>query len=81
MFNQEEKRWQMLRDALENELHGEGPRVVRSQRTLFGIPSQMETVIKSVAEEDEERCQKLIEDSAAELTEDQQDEIAEPSGT
>lgn len=64
MFNQDEKRWQMLKDALENELHGEGPRVVRSQRTLFGIPSQMETVLKSVADEDDERCQKLIEEDS-----------------
>jgi len=52
----------MLQDALEAELNGEGPRVVRSKRTLFGIPSSVETVLASVAEEDDERCQSLIDD-------------------
>ena len=49
----DEKTWERMREILLAEATGHEPRPVVSKRTLFGIPSHVETVIQRTVEEDE----------------------------
>lgn len=55
-----DKRWKRIQDMLGIEARGDKPLVIRSQRTLFGIPSHVEQVIEAVAREEDERCRQLM---------------------
>lgn len=52
-FREDEKRWKMIQEMLAAEASGKQPRPVASQRTLFGIPSEMEQNIARIVAEDE----------------------------
>lgn len=49
-----DKRWQRIHEQLIYQLHGDERPRVSSQRTLFGIKSEVETKIERFAEEIEE---------------------------
>lgn len=42
MKSREEKRWELMQEALAAEAAGKSPRLFASQRTLFGIPSALD---------------------------------------
>ena len=54
-FAEDEKRWKRIQDMLAAEASGKALRPVASQRTLFGIPSEVERQIEKVVAEDEEK--------------------------
>lgn len=74
MTTQEEKQWELMRKALLAEAQGKEMQPVVSRRTLFGIPSTVDRVIAKVAAEEEERCQRIIDEKAAEARKDQEPE-------
>ena len=53
-FREDEQRWKRIQDLLAAEASGKALRPVVSQRTLFGIPSTVETTIARIVAEDEE---------------------------
>ena len=53
-LREDEKRWKLIQDMLAAEASGKPMRPVASQRTLFGIPSEMEKRIERIVAEDEE---------------------------
>ena len=53
MKSREEKRWELIQEVLGAEGRGDAPRVVSSQRTLFGIKSSVEEAIERIVAEDE----------------------------
>ena len=53
MKTREEKRWELIQEVLGAEGRGDAPRVVSSQRTLFGIKSSVEEAIDRIVAEDE----------------------------
>ena len=52
-FREDEKRWKLIQDMLAAEASGKPVRPAVSQRTLFGIPSTVETTIERIVAEDE----------------------------
>ena len=52
-IREDEKRWKRIHDALAADASGKTLRPVVSQRTLFGIPSSVETQIEQVVAQDE----------------------------
>ena len=60
-YRDDERRWKRIQDYLAAEAGGKELRPVVSQRTLFGIPSTVETTIERiVAEDEEQRRQKRL---------------------
>ena len=53
-FREDEQRWKRIQDLLAAEASGKALRPVVSLRTLFGIPSTVETTIARIVAEDEE---------------------------
>lgn len=52
-YRDDEKRWKRIQEMLAAEATGNSVRPIVSQRTLFGIPSTMETTIERIVAEDE----------------------------
>ena len=52
-FAEDEKRWKRIQEMLAAEASGKALRPVASQRTLFGIPSEVEKQIEQIVAEDE----------------------------
>ena len=52
-YREEERRWKLIQDMLAAEASGKELRPAVSQRTLFGIPSTVETTIERIVAEDE----------------------------
>ena len=51
-----------MREALLAEAQGKTPRAVASKRTLFGIRSSVEKAVDAIAAEEDERCQRIIQE-------------------
>ena len=69
-YREDEKRWKRIQDMLAAEASGKTLRPTVSQRTLFGIPSTMEqTIDRIVAEDEEARRMKRIEQQLEKLLE------------
>ena len=77
-IREDEKRWKRIQDKLVAEANGNELRPIMSQRTLFGIPSTVETVIERAVKEDEEARRKknapAPQDAAAEEAAAEDDE-------
>ena len=56
-YREQEKRWQLIQNMLAAEASGKELRPAISQRTLFGIPSTVETTIERIVKEDEAQRQ------------------------
>ena len=52
-FAEDERRWKRIQEMLAAEASGKAPRPIASQRTLFGIPSEVEQQIERIVAEDE----------------------------
>ena len=57
-FAEDEKRWKRIQEMLAAEASGKPVRPIASQRTLFGIPSEVEQQIERIVAEDEEKRRK-----------------------
>ncbi|MBQ9043380.1 MAG: hypothetical protein IJ111_11285 [Eggerthellaceae bacterium] len=65
-YRDDEKRWKRIQEMLAAEASGKTMRPVVSQRTLFGIPSNVEQAIERIVAEDEaERRAKRNNNSAS----------------
>ena len=70
MDRQAEKRWELIQELLKADASGT-PRTVSSQRTLFGIKSQVEQTIERIVAEDEAARAQMRADEAAQTAEDE----------
>ena len=69
-----DKRWQRIHEQLIYQLHGDERPRVSSQRTLFGIKSEVETKMERFAAEiEEERRARVAEKRAREAASDNED--------
>lgn len=71
-LREEERRWKRMQEMLAAEASGKAPRPFVSQRTLFGIPSEVEKRIASIVAEDEEarRAKRLKQRSVDEASQE-----------
>ena len=59
MTTQEERQWELMRQALLAESQGKRMKL-SSKRTLFGIPSSLDQAVDALAAEENERCQRIL---------------------